>query len=192
MSGFFIQLGAVSSGCTSERGPAGHGPNGNTRDTAHTAFGLGPRGDLPAAADPITPMPLHGSWWCKGGRGRRAKGTRAAEHGARWRAACAHARSTPATHQRIGACAHPDGRPRTRTTHPVLRCAHPRPSHGRRHGCREPAGVDGRAGGGSRHGKQQAGPGRRRAEAPLLHRQPRAPAMFTVRALFIRLLHLIR
>lgn len=87
----------------------------------------------------------------------------------------------PATRQRIGA--QPDG-PRRRTDatrhHPVH--AHPRPSHG--HGvCREPAGVDGRAGGGTRHGKQAAGRGRRaQAEAPLLHRQPRAPAMFSVRA----------
>jgi len=60
-------------------------------------LGSGREGDPPPP--PLQSLPCHeepsAEWWKGGGRGWRAQRTRAAEHGARWRAACAHARSTP-------------------------------------------------------------------------------------------------
>ena len=83
--------------------------------------------------------------------------------------------------QRIGARTEPDGPPLPRRRFRRIQRARSRLSHG--HGCREPAeAAGGRWRGGAGGGKQG---GRRRTEAPLLHRQPRAPAMFPVRAPFV-------
>ncbi|XP_066400339.1 uncharacterized protein [Miscanthus floridulus] len=86
-------------------------------------LGSGREGDPPPP--PLQSLPCHeepsaAEWW-KGGRGRREQGTRAAEHGARWRAACAHARSMPshAPTNRRTRTSRWTALPRRRTTHPV-------------------------------------------------------------------------